>query len=84
MGRRVCIGAGWGGAVFGRLSYARKRGRFGPHPLDLSSTTDKFDFDLDIAGSAFVAGVTGTSILAASPGAFQAGLPSVIKGLVPR
>ncbi len=34
-------------------------------------TTNKFDLDLDSAGSAFVAGVAGTAVLAASPGAFQ-------------
>jgi uncharacterized protein (TIGR03437 family) len=36
-------------------------------------TTDKFDLDLDSAGSAFVAGAAGYALLAASPGAFQSG-----------
>jgi uncharacterized protein (TIGR03437 family) len=34
-------------------------------------TTNKFDLDLDSAGSAFVAGAAGYALLAASPGAFQ-------------
>jgi uncharacterized protein (TIGR03437 family) len=34
-------------------------------------TTNKFYLDLDSAGSAFVAGAAGYSLLAASPGAFQ-------------
>ena len=36
-------------------------------------TTNKFDLDLDSAGSAFVAGAAGYALLAASPGAFQSG-----------
>ncbi len=36
-------------------------------------TVTGFDLDLDSAGSAFVAGVSGTAVLAASPGAFQSG-----------
>ena len=34
-------------------------------------TTNKFDLDLDSAGSAFVAGAAGTAVLAVSTGAFQ-------------
>ncbi len=41
-------------------------------------TGNKFDFDLDSAGSAFVAGAAGSAVLAASPGAFQ----SVFQGPV--
>jgi uncharacterized protein (TIGR03437 family) len=37
-------------------------------------TAAGLDFDLDSAGSAFVAGVSGMAVLAASPGAFQSGL----------
>jgi uncharacterized protein (TIGR03437 family) len=37
-------------------------------------TATRFDLDLDSAGSAFVAGASGTAALAASPGAFQSGL----------
>ncbi len=37
-------------------------------------TATGFDFDLDSAGSAFVAVAPGTVVLAASPGAFQSGL----------
>jgi uncharacterized protein (TIGR03437 family) len=37
-------------------------------------TATGFGLDLDSAGSAFVAGASGTAILAASPGAFQSGL----------
>ena len=36
-------------------------------------TTNRFDLDLDSAGSAFVAGAAGSAVLAASPGAFQSG-----------
>ena len=41
-------------------------------------TTNKFDFDLDSAGSAFVAGAAGSAVLAASPGAFQSGFEGAL------
>jgi uncharacterized protein (TIGR03437 family) len=37
-------------------------------------TATRLDFDLDSAGSAFVVGVAGNAVVAASPGAFQSGL----------
>jgi uncharacterized protein (TIGR03437 family) len=57
----------------GYLSHLSADGSALAYSIYIPSATG-LGLDLDSAGSAFVAGVSGTAILAASPGAFQSGL----------
>jgi uncharacterized protein (TIGR03437 family) len=57
----------------GYLSHLRADGSALVYSTYVPSATG-LGLDLDSAGSAFVAGASGTAILAASPGAFQSGL----------
>jgi uncharacterized protein (TIGR03437 family) len=58
----------------GYLSHLRADGSALVYATYVPSLTTGSGLDLDSAGSAFVVGVAGNAVLAASPGAFQSGL----------